>query len=261
MSEPTDAFETIAGCKVGVLRAGQGAPLLFLHGARGAGVWLPFFRTLAQRFEVIVPEHPGFGRSETPQWLDNVGDLANFYLEFIEELGLKDVHLVGSSLGGWIAADLAVRNTHPLATLTLLTAFGIEIPTVALGDVFNWTPAQAARNLFADQALIDRMLAMRPDDDERKRQLKNALAFERLSAQRRLSDADLRKSLQRIDRPTLLIWGGKDKVIPRQYGAAFRDLIPGAMLAIIDDCGHLPHVEKSAETAALIAEFIGRTSR
>jgi pimeloyl-ACP methyl ester carboxylesterase len=255
MSEPTESSETIAGCRVGILRAGQGAPLLFLHGARGASSWLPFFRALAHQFDVIVPEHPGFGRSETPPWLHDVGDLANFYSQFIEALGLEQVHLVGSSLGGWIAVELAARNAQPLASLTLLSAFGMELSDASFGDLFNWTPTQTVRNLFADPALVDWMLTLRPDDEERKRQLKNALTFERLSAQRRLCDAGLRARLPGIHRPTLLVWGDKDKVIPAQHGAAFRDLIPGARLELIDNCGHLPHVEKPAATAAIIAQF------
>ena len=99
----------VAGCGVSVKRAGQGAPLLFLHGGGGAPRWLPFMTSLAERFDVIVPEHPGFGKSETPEWLDTIGDLAFFYLDFIKQLGLERVHLVGSSMGGWIAAELAVR--------------------------------------------------------------------------------------------------------------------------------------------------------
>ena len=123
MSDATKSWETIAGCKINVLRGGRGAPLLFLHGARGAGVWLPFFKALSEHYEVIVPEHPGFGRSDTPEWLDNVGDLANFYLEFIAEARLAGASIwSATSLGGWIAADLAVRNNDPLRTLTLVAA-------------------------------------------------------------------------------------------------------------------------------------------
>ena len=89
------------------------SPLLFLHGGGGAGIWLPCMARLAKKFDVIAPEHPGFGASDTPPWLDTIGDLANFYLDFLEQLDLRGVHLVGSSLGGWIAAELAVRNTQP----------------------------------------------------------------------------------------------------------------------------------------------------
>ncbi len=105
-----ESFVTIAGCKTRLMRGGSGEPLLFLHGARGASAWLPFWETLSQRFDVIVPEHPGFGGSDTPDWLDNVGDLAYFYLDFIDALKLKAVNLAGVSLGGWIGAEIAVRD-------------------------------------------------------------------------------------------------------------------------------------------------------
>ena len=105
----------ISECAVNVMRGGKGPPLLFLHGAGGAGVWLPFMAALSEHYDVIVPDHPGFGRSDTPEWLDALSDLAYFYLDFIEALDLDHVHLIGNSLGGWIAAEIAVRNTQPAA--------------------------------------------------------------------------------------------------------------------------------------------------
>jgi pimeloyl-ACP methyl ester carboxylesterase len=261
MSDPVESFETIAGCKVHVLRGGKGAPLLFLHGARGAGVWLPFFKALSEHFEVIVPEHPGFGRSDTPEWLDNVGDLANFYLSFMQKLGLRDVNLVGTSLGGWIAADLAVRNSGPLHTLSLVAAAGIHVPGVPKGDFFLWAPEQIVRNLFFDQTLAEHMLKQTPDADERKRQAQNALTMAKLSWQPRLYDPNLRKWLHRIDRPTLIVWGDSDKLIPPVNGSAFRDLIPGARLEVIKNCGHLPHVEKTSELVNHVVKFIEEAKR
>jgi pimeloyl-ACP methyl ester carboxylesterase len=261
MSDAVESFETIAGCKVQVLRGGKGAPLLFLHGARGAGVWLPFFKALSEHFEVIVPEHPGFGRSDTPEWLDNVGDLANFYLSFIQKLGLRDVNLVGTSMGGWIAADLAVRNSGPLRTLTLVAAAGIHLPGVPKGDLFLWAPEQLVRNLFFDQTFAEHMLKQTPDEAERKRQAQNALTVAKLAWQPRLYDPNLRKWLHRIDRPTLIVWGDSDKLIPPAYGPAFRDLIPGARLEVINNCGHLPHVEKTSELVNLVVKFIEEAKR
>jgi pimeloyl-ACP methyl ester carboxylesterase len=261
MSDAVESFETIAGCKVQVLRGGKGAPLLFLHGARGAGVWLPFFKALSEHFEVIVPEHPGFGRSDTPEWLDNVGDLANFYLSFIQKLGLRDVNLVGTSMGGWIAADLAVRNSGPLRTLTLVAAAGIHVPGVPKGDFFLWAPEQLVRNLFFDQTFAEHMLKQTPDETERKRQAQNALTMAKLAWQPRLYDPNLRKWLHRIDRPTLIVWGDSDKLIPPAYGPAFRDLIPGARLEVINNCGHLPHVEKTSELVNLVVKFIEEAKR
>ena len=261
MSDATEHFETIAGCKTQFLRGGKGPTLLFLHGGGGAGVWLPCFNALSERYDVIVPEHPGFGRTESPEWLDNVGDLANFYLEFVQKLELKDVNLVGNSLGGWIAADLAVRNSNSLRSLTLITPAGIHVPGVQKGDLFLWTPEQLLRNLFFNQAIPDMVLKLPVDEDERKRQMKNALTLAKVGWQPRLYDPNLRKWLHRINRPTLIIWGDNDKLIPPAYGPAFRDLIPGSKLEVIKDCGHVPHIEKADETVALIVKHISGAQR
>jgi len=251
-----ETFETVAGCKTRVMRGGAGAPLVFLHGASGASQWIPFMDKLAEQFEVIVPEHPGFGGSDTPDWLDNVGDFANFYLEFMDKLGLTGVNLVGTSLGGWIAADLAVRDSGPLRTLTLVAPAGIHVQGVPKGDIFLWTPEQTVRNLFADPAMVEMALKRTPDEEERRRQMKNALTMAKVGWQPRLYDPHLRKWLHRIDVPTLIVWGDSDKVIPPAYGPAYRDLIPGSRLEILKGCGHLPHIEKGAETVALVTKFI-----
>jgi pimeloyl-ACP methyl ester carboxylesterase len=252
MSDPKEAFETVDGCKVRVLRGGSGPTLMFLHGARGGSVWLPFFRALAQRYQVIVPEHPSFGRSDTPDWLDTIGDLAFFYLDFIKALGLRDIHLVGTSLGGWIAAELAVRNSADLRTLTLVAPAGIHVAGVPKGDVFLWSPEETARNLFYDQSLAEAALKQPPDEDEQNRQLKNSLATAKLCWQPRFYNPHLHKWLHRIDRPTLLVWGDSDKIIPPPYGPAFQKLIPGSRLEVIAQCGHLPHIEKTDAAVRLI---------
>ena len=101
---------------VRLLRGGKGTPLVYLHGAAGLPGWLPFFERLSESFDVLVPEHPGFGTSDNPAWMRNIADMAMYYLDFLDGLGSERVHLVGHSLGGWIAAEVAVRNTTRLAT-------------------------------------------------------------------------------------------------------------------------------------------------
>ena len=91
-------------------RAGRGPTVLFLHGAGGVPQWLPFFDALAERYEVLVPEHPGFGGSDDPAWIRSMPDLAMFYLDLVEEVGLDRVHLIGNSLGGWLAAEILIRD-------------------------------------------------------------------------------------------------------------------------------------------------------
>src|SRR5262249_57720875 len=109
-----------SGTRVRVRRAGSGKPVLFLHGAGGWPPWLPFFERVSNRFAVTVPEHPGFGGSDDPHWLRDVPDLAMYYLDLLDSAFAAPVHLIGHSLGGWTAAEMAVRNTRRIASLPLI---------------------------------------------------------------------------------------------------------------------------------------------
>lgn len=245
----------IAECEVNVMRGGKGPPLLFLHGAGGAGVWLPFMEALSEHYDVIVPDHPGFGRSETPEWLDQLSDLAYFYLDLIEALKLDQVHLVGHSLGGWIAAEIAVRSTRRLKTLTLISAAGVHVNGVPKGDIFVWTPEERARNLFVDQRLAEQRLAQPMTEEQGDIAIKNELATADLAWQPRFHDPQLRKWLHRIDVPTLLVWGDSDKIFPKAYGEAYHSLIKGSRLEILPSCGHIPQVERTDTFVNLFKRF------
>ena len=255
-----ETFESFNGCKTRLMRAGQGAPLLFLHGGGGAPMWLPFMESLAQRFDVIVPEHPGFGGSDTPEWLDTVGDLAYFYLDVVDALKLSGVHLVGTSLGGWIAAEIAVRNCTNLKTLTLASAVGINVKGVPKGDLFMWSREQLVRNLYHDGKLAETALAQPVSDAMMMTYAKNQLASAKLGWSPRLYNPHLHKWLHRISVPTLLIWGDDDKLVPAQHGTAFQALIPGAQLTVFEHCGHVPQVERADAFVTAITDFIGRAS-
>ncbi len=238
------------------MRAGSGCPVLFLHGGGGAPSWLPFMARLAAKFDLIVPEHPGFGQSDTPAWLDTVADLANFYLDFLDALDLDRVHLVGHSLGGWIAADLAVRDRARLASLVLVGSAGIQVVGVEQVDTFLSNDEQRVRDLFHDQALADEAIARaRPEAEDVV--LKNRAITARLVWQPRSYDPQLQKWLHRIDVPTLLIWGEHDRLFPKEHAFAYERLIAGSRAVIIADCGHLPHVEKADAFAAELEAFIG----
>lgn len=256
-----ESFESIAGCRVRLMRGGEGPPMLFLHGASGAAQWLPFMERLSQSHDLMVFEHPGFGGSEMPGWLDGIGDLAYFYLDVLDRFELSGVHLVGTSLGGWIAAELAVRNCARLASLTLVAPAGIHVKGLRKGDVFMWSPEQTARNLVHDQALAETMLARQPSPEEFESVLKNRLATARLGWQPRFYNPDLHKWLHRISVPTLIVWGDDDKVIPAGYGPAYRDLVPGARLEVFERCGHLPHVEMADRFADLVKAFAVTSSK
>jgi pimeloyl-ACP methyl ester carboxylesterase len=247
---------TIRGCRIKLMRGGDGPPLLYLHGASGAA-WLPALQSLARNLDVIVPEHPGFGYSETPDWLDTIHDLAYFYLDFLDALKLDGVHVVGNSLGGWIAAELAVRNTRHLASLTLAGAAGLRLEGVEQMDSFMDSDEVRLRKFFYDpnraQEMIARVLASGQEDIA----LKNRATMAKLVWQPRDHDPHLAKWLHRIDVPTLLIWGDTDRLFPVAHGRRFQELIPGAELVIIPKCGHVPQIEQADAFVGAVEAFLG----
>jgi pimeloyl-ACP methyl ester carboxylesterase len=240
---------------VNVTRGGKGPPLLFLHGAGGVAGWLPFMSALSEHYDVIVPDHPGFGRSDTPDWLDQLSDLTYFYLDVVDTLDLKGVHLVGHSLGGWIAAELAIRNSSRLQTLTLIGAAGIHVNGVPKGDLFIWTPEERARNLFVNQRFAEERLALQLTEEQADIAIKNELTTADLAWQPRFHDPQLCKWLHRIDVPTLIVWGDGDKIFPKAYGEAYHRLIKGSRLEILPACGHLPQIEKADAFVHLFKSF------
>jgi pimeloyl-ACP methyl ester carboxylesterase len=258
---PRETFETIDGCKIRIVRAGTGAPLLYLHGAASPTMWAPHMEQLAQHFDVIAPDHPGYGASDMPDWLDNVGDLAYFYLDALEALKLDHVHIVGASLGGWIAAEMAVRNCARIKAMTLVAPAGLKVKGAPNGDIFLWTPEQLVRNLFHDQALAERALAVPLSDEQLNIAARNRLTTARLAWQPRLHNPDLPKWLHRINVPVQIIWGDHDKVTPAAHGPVYAKLIPGPRLEIMAGCGHVAQMEKPAEFVAKVVAFAGENKR
>src|SRR5207237_4515531 len=147
----TDHFIEVDGCRTHYRRAGKGAPLVFLAGASGAPVVLPFMEKLTERFDVVVPDHPGYGQSDEPEWLENIHDVAYFYLDFLAALKLEKAAIVGSSMGGWMAMEMAVRNTSPIASLVLVSPAGIAASGAEPADIFLLAPEEEKPLLFHDQ--------------------------------------------------------------------------------------------------------------
>jgi pimeloyl-ACP methyl ester carboxylesterase len=256
-----EEFVTINGCRIFLQRGGEGPPLLWLHGAGGGGRWTPALQRLAQRFDVIAPEFPGFGRSDTPEWFDNIHDVAFGMLDLQRALGLRGVHMVGASLGGWVAAEAAVRSTDRLASLTLIGPAGLHMKGVPRPDTFLWTEEEATRALFQDQRLADAMLAIEPDEAEQDRRLKNRFATARLAWAPRWFDPHLGKWLHRIDVPTLIAWGAEDRYLPQVYAAHWGEHIPGSEVHVFPDCGHSPQSERTDAFCALLEDFTARIGR
>ena len=250
------SFVEIDGCRIHLRRGGSGAPLVFLHGASGAPAILPFMEKLALRFDVLVPEHPGYGLSDEPEWLDNIHDLAYFYLDFLKRLDLENVTLVGSSLGGWIGLEMAVRDTLRLRALVLVSPAGLRAPGVQPADTFLMSPEELARQLFHDPKFAQARLAEPVTPESVEISLKNRHATARLAWEPRLHDPHLQKWLHRIDVPVQIIWGDQDRILPLGFLDIFKKWMPAAKAAVVKDAGHLPHVEKSEEFCDLVMRFV-----
>jgi pimeloyl-ACP methyl ester carboxylesterase len=250
---------TVAGAAIRLFRGApertEAPPVVFLHGAGGHTGWMPFLDELSGRFAVFAPEHPGFGESDDPPWLDEIADLAYFHLDLLRMLGLDRVHLVGTSLGGWVAAEMAVRSTARLASLTLVGAVGITAGGEAIPDIFRMPDEENLRRYYADPQQAARRLGDLARADFRV-VAKNRATVTRLAYRPRFYNPGLAKWLHRIDVPTLLLWGAQDGLVPPAFGEAYRALIPGARLVVLPGAGHAPFVEQKDAFLAALTGFI-----
>jgi pimeloyl-ACP methyl ester carboxylesterase len=244
----------VAGTKLRILEAGEGPPVLFLHGAAGAS-WSPLLDQLGSRCRVIAPEHPGFGRSQIPEWMMSVGDVAFFYLDVLAALDLKGVHLVGHCLGGWIAAEIAIRSTQRLRALTLLAPAGVANDDAPFDDIFAWSAEEFARRQFHESKLAEewQQAQAKLDIDV---VLQNQTAVARLAWNPRLANLQLPYWLHRIDIPTMLVWGEDDRVIPFACREAFLREIPHAELLALPKSGHALPIERAKEIGPRLTAFL-----
>ena len=246
----------VRGCKLHVQREGHGEPLLFLHGAQGLTGWEPVLAALSKSFDVIAPDHPGFGRSDIADGVDDIGELSLFYRDALKALGIPRAHVVGHCLGGWIAMELAIHGTAPLKTLTLVASAGLRLKGVPRADMFILNQDELAQLLFAGNDAESWKQTWRESPEREEIYDRNRFAAAKFTWQPRLCNPKLARWLHRIDVPTHIVWGENDKVIPSAYAVALRDHIDGATMELIPSCGHLPHVERPDAVAATIIRFI-----
>ncbi len=246
----------VRGAKLNLRRGGAGAPLLFLHGSHGFAGAAPAAETLARHFAVLAPDHPGFGHSDAPEWIEDVPDLAFFYLDVLTALDLEDVHVVGHGLGGWTAMEMAIRSTARIASLTLVSAAGIRVVGVPRADMFMVTPEELARMLFAGAGAAEWSAAQQGTPELQEIADRNRFQAAKLTWEPRLFNPRLGSWLHRIDRPTRIVWGAEDRIIPPDYGTRLAALIPGASLALLPGVGHLVPVEAAEALAAEVHRFI-----
>ncbi len=259
--EYTDDIMTLAGSKVQVLKGGSGAPLLLLHGASGNPGWLPYHQALAQHYTVYAPSHPGYDRSERPAWIGTMQDMAHFYRQCIEDLGVAPVHVMGFSMGGWLAAELAAMCPPYVRSLTLVGAAGLKPEVGEIAEILMVSQDVAKKLRFYDpsqvpdyEALVNRELT----PEEQEGQWRNREMTSRLCWKPYFHNPKLPGYLRGLKTPTLLVWGQQDAIIPVNCAALYQRALPQATLHVIERCGHSPGLEKPQEFLHIVRTFLAQ---
>ncbi|MEA2668557.1 MAG: hypothetical protein QOJ33_1491 [Chloroflexota bacterium] len=237
---PVTGYGTV---EVSFTDKGEGLPILLLHGGGGPLTVNGFADLLAAQrsARVITPVHPGFGGTPRPESLANVPGLAALYVALMAEMDLREVTVIGNSIGGWIAAEMALLDTSRVASFVLVDAVGIEVPGHPIADFFSLSPRQVAEISYHDP---DRFGI---DPSKLSPEALQAMAGNRATlavyAGTSMSGAGLAGRLAGVTTPTLVVWGDSDRIADVDYGRAFADAITGARFQLLRDTGHLPQME------------------
>lgn len=233
---------------------GQG--VLVLHGGAGPRSVAGLAAVLSEHTYVVAPTHPGFDGTPRPQWADSMADLAVAYLDLLDELDLTGVMVIGNSVGGWIAAEMALRDTKGrLGCLVLVNATGIDTDgEVKVVDPRTLAPAEMSKLSFANPAF-------RPDfstftDAQRAGMAANQKTLAVYAGEAFSHDPKLRGRLHRVTVPVLVIWGEQDGIATLEYGRAYADSFPNARFAPVPEAGHFPHIEQLGRTMGAIGDFV-----
>ena len=249
----------VAGTDLHLVKGGSGDPLLIFHDEIAHPGALKFHEALAQDYTVYIPSHPGFGRTPRLDWVMNMRDLAGWYLMALDELDLGPVNAIGCSLGGWLAAEIATMHPGQFRKLALVGAMGVQPPDGYIYDMFLEVTRQCITAAFLDPESTPEFQALCPDEPEPEQSQGWEIAREeacRLGWKPYMYYPGLPQLLGRLKSlPTLVVWGREDGIVPISAAQVYHQAIPGSRLEILDNCGHLPQVEKADDFIALAREF------
>jgi pimeloyl-ACP methyl ester carboxylesterase len=247
----------VNGTRIDFIERGSGRPLLFLHAENGIEPALGAIDQLAAGARVIAPTHPGYGRSELPKGMRSIDDLSYFYLDLLDQLDLRDLTIVGVSLGAWLAAEIAVKSTARLSKLVMANAVGIKISdreTRDMVDIFALTEKEFIDIAYCDPTRGTRDYKTLPDVEvlaaARAREATARFAWNPF-----FHNPRLKSRLHRIRIPTLFLWGAHDRMVSEAYGRAYCALIPGARFDLIERAGHFPDHEQPRTFAEKVLAF------
>jgi pimeloyl-ACP methyl ester carboxylesterase len=250
----------IAGITVELRRGGSGTPVLVIHGELGVPGWLESFAQLAEHHDVIVPSLPGYGRSTRPDWIMGVHDLAAWVTWFARDIDLRTpVNVIGCSLGGWVAAEIATVAPQFFNKMVLVGAMGIKPEQGEIFDYFLESGLTGLRRAFHRPEQSSAFMRYwgnewTPEETDLVEQHREMTC--RIAWKPYMHSLTLRHLLPGVSTPTLLLWGGEDAITPINSGEIYQRAIPRSRLVVIENCGHMPEMEKPTEFAGLIENFL-----
>jgi pimeloyl-ACP methyl ester carboxylesterase len=256
----TETYVEVADVRLQLRQGGSGAPLLILHGELGVPGWLRAYELLAEHFTVYVPSLPGFGQSTRPDWVISVRDLAAWVAWCVRDLRLaQPLNVIGCSLGGWLAAEIATINATLFHKMVLVGAAGLKPEVGEVWDYFVHAPREAFAQAFHNPAQAPEyaMYYGKVWTPEEEGQIENNREMaSRVLWKPYMRSHTLRPLLRSIATPTLVVWGREDAIIPLNAGQLYQQAIPGATLQVLDGCGHMPEMEQPDVFARLVLDFL-----
>jgi len=262
--QPTERTIRVGDIDVHAWVGGRGDPLLVLHGAGGNRGFTRWTHLVAERFTVWAPTHPGFGASGDADWMEGIDDLARFYLWFIDAAKLGRPHLLGQSIGGWTAAEMATMSPGSIDRLVLVDPVGLKPETGEILDVFYHSPVELRDLMVHDPKTVpdwDELFGRAPAPAELEIATRNREMAARLTWKPYMYNPRLAHFLSRVANRALIIWGREDRIVPVECGAQYRRLLPNATLSVLERCGHLPPLEQPDAFARLVLDFLGDARR
>jgi pimeloyl-ACP methyl ester carboxylesterase len=247
--------------EISVTDQGEGRPVLLLHGGAGPISVAGFGQMLAQRHgaHVYTPTHPGFGGTPRPEWLGSVPALARVYSRWLDSLGVGDVSVIGNSIGGWIAAEMALIGPRALGRVILVDAVGIVVEGHPITDVFPLSLPELAKLSYHDPSAF-LAAAAKMTDQQRAGAAANRVALGVYGGQPSTGDPTLRGRLRKVDVPTLVLWGESDRIVDAEYGRGWATAIPKARFEVLPRAGHVPQLETPDQLLAAVWRFVEASS-
>src|SRR5579862_2833314 len=240
-----------------VHEAGDGPPLLFLHSGRGFRPDEPFVAMLAKKYRFIAPSHPGFGASSLPEWIDSVDDIAHIHLELMDRLDLPRAKIIGCSIGGWIAAELATKSPERVEKLVLVGPEGVKLggrDKLDIPDIFAMPPEQFAKLTYHDPAK-EKVDYAKLSPEQLTVIARNNETLALLVWEPYMHNPKLRHRLHRVDMPVLFMRGESDGLVTADYLAKYAKLVPNGRIETIAAAGHSPQVEQPEAFVAKVTSF------